>query len=64
VPEGETARRGADTQDPAGSGRGWGKIEVRDARGPTRRKSGVGRARMNSDDCELFKWISNEFDLF
>jgi hypothetical protein len=27
-------------------------------------KNEVGRARMNSDDCELFKLISNEFDLF
>jgi hypothetical protein len=24
----------------------------------------VGRARMNNNDCELFKWILNEFDLF
>jgi hypothetical protein len=26
-------------------------------------KDEVGRAWMNSVDCELFKWISNEFDL-
>jgi hypothetical protein len=27
-------------------------------------KNEVGRARMNSDDCELFKLISNEFHMF
>jgi hypothetical protein len=50
--------------DPVGSGRGRDKIEARDARGPTQRKSDMGQAQMNSDNCELFKWILNEFDLF
>jgi hypothetical protein len=29
-----------------------------------RKKNEVGRAWMNSDNCELFKCISNVFDLF
>jgi hypothetical protein len=55
-------RRVADERGPAGSGRGREEREVRGARGPTRERQ-VGQARMNSDDCELFKWISNEFNL-
>jgi hypothetical protein len=51
-------RRIADAWDLAGSGRGWRGVRV-----GRPGKVEVGQAGMDSDDCELFKWISNEFDL-
>jgi hypothetical protein len=45
-------RRLAETWDQASSGRGR-----RGARVGRPGKDEVGRAQMNSDDCELFKWI-------
>jgi hypothetical protein len=41
-----------------------GRRERRGARVGQPRKNELGRAQMNSDNFELFKWISNEFDLF
>jgi hypothetical protein len=41
-----------------------GRRRAADERRPTRERNGVGQAQMNSDICEFFKWISNEFDLF
>jgi hypothetical protein len=40
-----------------------GRRERYGARVGRPRKDEVGLAWMNSDDCELFKWILNEFDL-
>jgi hypothetical protein len=56
-------RRVADERGPAGSGRARGR-EARDTHGPAGEGNGVDRARMNSDDFQLFKPISNELEWF
>jgi hypothetical protein len=47
----------------AGSVRAWGR-EMLACVGRLGKKNGVGRARMNSDDFQLFKPISNELEWF
>jgi hypothetical protein len=56
-------RRVADEWGPAGSGRARGR-EAWDTHGPVGEGNGVDRARMNSDDFQLFKPISNELEWF
>jgi hypothetical protein len=54
---------GSHRQGPASSRRAWGR-EAWGTRGPSGEGNGVGRARMKSDDFQLFKPISNELKWF
>jgi hypothetical protein len=58
-----TARERERGEGTTGSGRAR-RRETRARVGRPGNKNGVGRARMNSDDFQLFKLISNELEWF
>jgi hypothetical protein len=62
VREGGAAWRGTDMRDLVSVGEGE-RSRARVRVGRPGEKHEAGRAHMNCDDWELFKWISNEFEL-